>query len=222
MNTILKKLTSRGALACILVSVVLLFLFFVFAVSRDAEIIWSEDGVIRIIPQGSERIKQLEELLSQSVSKDEYQKLEARYIHLESEYKIASSRVNRLLAVAGVDLSEGEDAAIRRLEMLAARSKEAEHDMSVSLSVIRLEVIRGRAINTNSSAMDETRIGLYMDIQKLLRCIGVYNREIDGNQANTCRAVRKFQEKCGLAVDGMIGENTLAAMKKAFEDAKSY
>ena len=36
MRIILEKLTSRGALAFILVSVVLLFFFFLYAVSRDA------------------------------------------------------------------------------------------------------------------------------------------------------------------------------------------
>jgi len=222
MKIILEKLTSRGALAVILVGVILLFLFFLYAVSRDAEIIWSRDGVVRIIPQGSGRLKQLEKLLSDSVSKDEYQRLEGRYKHLENEYQIASSRVSRLLAAAGVDLSKGEDPAIRKLEMLAARSREAERDMRVSLSVIWLEVIRGRTINTNSRAMDEARRGLYMDIQKFLRCIGVYNDEINGKQADTCGAVKKFQKKYGLVDDGIIGQKTLAAMENVFEDAKSH
>ena len=222
MKIILEKLTSRGALAFILIVVVLLFFFFLYAVSRDAEIIWSKDGVVRIIPQGSERIKELEQLLLKSVSKDEHQRLEGRYRLLENEYLIARSRVNRLLAAAGVDLSKGEDTAIRKLEMLAARSKEFERDMSVSLSVIRNDVTRGRTINTNSLAMDDTTRGVYMDIQKFLRCIGIYNGKIDGNQASTCDAVRKFQDKHGLIVDGIIGQNTLAAMEKAFEEAKSY
>lgn len=222
MKTILKKLTSRGALACILVCLTLLFAFLVYVVSRDAEIMWSKDGGIRIIPQGSRRIKQLEKVLSQSVSKDEYERLQARYTHLESEYEIARSRVNRVLVAAGCDLSQNEDAAIRKLEILAARSKATERDMSVCLSVIQLEVTRGRTINTNSRAMDKTTHGLYMDIQKFLRCIGVYNGEIDGNQVATCRAVRRFQEESGLAVDGIIGEYTLAAMERAFEQAKSH
>lgn len=222
MKIILSKLTSRGSLAFILICVVLIFLFFVYAVWRDAEIIRSKDGMVRIIPKGSGRIEHLEELLSQSVSKDEYQRLKGRYSLLENEYQIARSRVSRLLAAAGVDLSGGEDTAIRKLEMLSARSKEAERDMSVSLSVIRLEVTRGITINTNSRDMDETRRGLYMDIQKFLRCIGVYNGEIDGNQADTCRAVKRFQKKYGLKDDGIIGQKTLAAMEKAVEEAKSY
>ena len=126
------------------------------------------------------------------------------------------------IIVAGVDLSEGEDVAIRMLEMLAVRSKEVERDMSVSLSVIRVEVMLGRTINTNSLAMDETRLGLHMDIQKFLRCLGIYNGEIDGEQVSTCRAVRQFQDKYGLDIDGIIGQNTLEAMEKAFEQAKSH
>lgn len=222
MKFILEKLTSRGALAFILVSVVLLFLFFLYVVSRDAEIIRSKNGVLRIIPQGSGRIKQLEQLLSQSVSKDEHMRLKAQFTHLEKEYQIASSRVSRLLAAAGVDLSEGEDVAIRRIEMLAVRSKAVERDMGVSLSVIQLEVMRGRTINTKSIAIDNTSRGVYMDIQKFLRCIGVYNGEIDGNQADTCRAVKEFQKKYGLTDDGIIGQKTFAAMEKAFKAAKSH
>ncbi len=202
MKIILQKLTSRGALAAILVLLILLFLFFVYAVSRDAEIIRSKDGVVRIIPKGSGRIERLEKLLLQSVSKDEYGKLKACYELLEKELQIASGRVKRLLVAAGADLSKGEDQAIRRLETLAARLKTAEHDMSVSLSVIGVSVGSGRTINTNSRHMYETMRSLYMDIQKLLTCIGVYNDEIDGDQAATCRAVKQFQKDYGLKVDG--------------------
>lgn len=222
MNIILSKLTSRGALAFILVCIVLLFLFFLYAVSRDAEIIRSKDGMVRIIPKGSGRIEQLEKLLLQSVSKDEHQRLKGRYSLLENEYQIACSRVSRLLAASGVDLTEGENVAIRRIEMLAARLNVLGHDMIVSLAVIRNEVSHGITINTNSRDMDETRRGLYMDIQKFLRCIGVYNGEIDGNQADTCRAVKRFQKKYELKDDGIIGQKTFAAMEKAFEEAKSH
>ncbi len=222
MKVVLQKLTSRGALAFMLVCVILLFAFLLYAVSRDAEIVWSKDHVVRIIPLGSERIKQLQLLLNQSVSGDEYQRLKARYEQLDKEYRIACSRVTRLLVAAGIDLSRGEDAAVRKVEMLAARSKVADGDMSVSLSVIRLEVMKGGTINTNSRATDGARGGLFMDIQKFLRCVGTYNGEIDGDQDATCRAVKQFQEKCGLGADGIIGRNTLAAMEKAFEDAKSH
>lgn len=219
---IVGKLTSRGALAVILVGVLLTFVFLLYAVSRDAEIIWSKDGVVKIIPQGSEHIKKLEKLLLNSVSKDEYQRLEAHYSLLENEYRIACSRVNRLLAAAGVDLSKGEDVAIRKIEMLATRSKVADRDMNVSLAIIRLEVMRGQTINTNSKAMDDMKLGVYMDLQKFLRCIGVYNGKIDGNQAATCDAVKQFQKKYRLNVDGIIGQRTLAAMEKAFKQAKSH
>ena len=202
---IMGKLTSRGALAFLLVVALLTFSLLLYAVWRDAEIIWSKGSVVKIIPQGSEQIKKLEKLLNNSVSKDEYQRLEARYSHLENEYRIACSRVNRLLAAAGVDLSKGEDVAIRKIEMLATRSKEADRDMNVSLSIIRLEVTRGQTINTNSKAMDDMKLGLYMDIQKFLRCIGVYNGKIDGKQAATCDAVKQFQKKYRLNDDGIIG-----------------
>jgi murein L,D-transpeptidase YcbB/YkuD len=222
MKVLLEKLTSRGALAFVLVCVVLLFLFFVYAVSRDAQIIRSKDGVIRVIPNGNERIEQLETLLSQSVSQDEFHRLEAKYQHLGREYQIASSRVTRLLAAAGVDMSEGEDVAVRRIEMLAARSRDTERDMSVSLSVIRHEVTLGRTINTNSLATDVRTRGLCMDIQKFLRCVGAYNGEISGEQAATCRAVKQFQKKNGLTADGIIGRKTLKAMERAFEAAESH
>ena len=219
---ILKKLTSRGALALLLVGALFILIFLLYAVSRDAEIVWSKDGVVSIIPQGHKRIKQLEKLLNRSVSKDEYQKLNAHCDHLENEYRIARSRVSRLLAAAGADISKGEDVAIRKIEMLAARSKDIERDMNVSLSVIRIEVIRGITINTNSNDMDETILGLNMDIQKFLSCIGLYNGEIDGTQAATCDAIRQFQKKYQLKVDGIIGKKTFAVMEEAFEEAKSH
>ncbi len=195
---------------------------FFFAVSRNAEIHFSKKGFFRIIPKGSERIKELEEKLEESISLAEYKKLQKRSQKLKSDNFILASRCSRLLAVSGVDVSEGEDKAIRKLELLAARSKEAERDIYVSLSVIRVEIIRGRTINTNSRDMDDMRRGLFMDIQKFFRCIGIYNEEINGNQEVTCNAVKKFQKKYSLKIDGVLGPQTFAAMERAFEEANSY
>jgi len=222
MRIPLKKLTSRGVLTLSLVCVSLAFILLAYAVSRDAEIIRSKDGLIRIIPNGKDRIKQLEGLLSESVTRDQYKRLQADYKRLEKDLQIARGQVNRLLRAAGADLSEGEDVAVRKIMMLAGRSRKAERDMSVSLAVIRREVALGGTINTNSRAKNGLDPGLFMEIQKLLRCIGAYNGEIDGDQAATCRAVRQFQKKSSLKDDGIIGKKTLEVLEKAFEAAKSH
>jgi murein L,D-transpeptidase YcbB/YkuD len=222
MKALFRKLTSKGALVLALVVVVSLFTLLLTAVFRDAEISFSKAGVVTIVPKGNKRIEQLEKLLNNSVSKDEHQRLRASYDHLYDEWQIARSRVTRLLAAAGADLSKGEDVAVRAIEMLAARHKQVQNDMYVCLATIRNEVNVGRTINTNSSDMNETRCGLYMDIQKFLTCVGAYTGRVDGNQPCTCNAVKEFQRKSGLSDDGIIGRKTFRAMERAFEDAKSH
>lgn len=218
----MEKITPRGALIVVLIIVSLSFCLFIFAVSRNAEINFSRDGIVKIIPKGSERIKELEGKLDKSLPRAEHKKLQERYQQLNDENLILNSRCNRLLAASGVDVSAGEDTAIRKIELLAARSKKSSWDINISLSVIRIEVALGMTINTNSRAMDERRRGLYMDMQKFFRCIGIYNEEINGDQVATCSAVRKFQGKYGLKVDGILGKNTFAAMERAFQEAKSH
>ncbi|MCK4914184.1 MAG: peptidoglycan-binding protein [Planctomycetes bacterium] len=221
----LKKLTSKGVLAVVLVFIFTLFCLLFYAVSRDAEIHFSKiskKGVFEIIPKGSDRIRELEEELGKSVSLVKYDKLKKQYQQLSDKNLVLDSRLKRFLAASGVDVSDGEEVATRKLVFLAARSREIERDIHVSLSLIRVEIARGRAINTNSCDMDDVTRGLYMDIQKFFRCVGIYNGEINGDQVDTCNTVREFQSKYGLEEDAIIGRKTFIAMEQAFEEAKTY
>ena len=53
------------------------------------------------------------------------------------------------------------------------------------------------------------------DAQKILFDLGLYKGEIDGiNGINTKAAIKEFQKKSGLLVDGILGPNTLNALSK--------
>ena len=56
------------------------------------------------------------------------------------------------------------------------------------------------------------------DIQVKLKNLGLYTSTIDGiNGPGTKRAIRNFQEKAGLNIDGVAGPQTLAALEKGEE-----
>ena len=84
----------------------------------------------------------MEEILAKSVSVMEHEKLKKRYQQLSNEKLILSSRCSRLLAASGIDVGDGDEIAIRKIEVLAARSKGMGRDINVSLSVIRVEMTR--------------------------------------------------------------------------------
>ena len=53
------------------------------------------------------------------------------------------------------------------------------------------------------------------DAQKILLDLGLYKGEVDGiNGINTKAAIKEFQKKSGLLVDGVLGPNTLNALSK--------
>jgi len=201
-----KLLTSKVTLTFLVVVLLMVCIFLGYAISRDAKISISKDRWLTITPKGNERIKELEERLAK----------------LEEEHHIVSSKYARILKVVGADMKDGDNTAMEMITLMSVRSKELERDVKYSLSVIRTEVYRNRTINTQSLAMDQTVVDLYIHIQKFLRAVGIYNGQIDGDQAATCSAVRQFQAEYGLDVDGIIGEKTLAEMERVFKEAKSH
>jgi peptidoglycan hydrolase-like protein with peptidoglycan-binding domain len=53
------------------------------------------------------------------------------------------------------------------------------------------------------------------DAQKILLNLGLYKGEVDGiNGTNTKVAIKEFQKKSGLIIDGILGPNTLSALSK--------
>jgi peptidoglycan hydrolase-like protein with peptidoglycan-binding domain len=54
--------------------------------------------------------------------------------------------------------------------------------------------------------------------QQKLKDLDLYTGSIDGiNGTNTKNAIKEFQRKAGLSVDGVLGPNTLAALEKGAE-----
>lgn len=200
-----KILKSRAL--CVVLTIVSLFVcvVIVYAIRRDAEISFSRDGLLRISPKGNERIKELEERLAKVLD----------------EYRSISSKYEQIVKIVGADM-ENSDGVVSAIQLMYARFIDLKRDTNYSLSVIRSEVYRSRTINTQSLAMNQATVDLYIHIQKFFRAVGIYNGEIDGDQAVTCSAVRQFQAEYDLDVDGIIGEKTLAVMERVFEEAKEH
>ena len=56
------------------------------------------------------------------------------------------------------------------------------------------------------------------NIQKSLKDLSLYSGDVDGlNGVNTTNAIKAFQSKAGLVVDGLIGPKTLSALSKGEE-----
>jgi murein L,D-transpeptidase YcbB/YkuD len=217
-----KILKSRAICLLLAIACLLACILMAYAISRDAEISFSKDKGLVICPKGNARIEELERNLAASVPVTKYTDLDARYQRLEAEYRSVSAKYAKILKVVGADVRNGDDTALETITLMAVRSKELARDVNVSLSVIRTEVSRNRSIRTQSPADDQTTIDLYMHIQKFFRSIGIYTGPINGDQAATCLAVRDFQAKYGLDVDGKIGTQTLSAMEAVFDDAESH
>lgn len=220
----IKLLGSRPILASLLSVQLFVIILLVYSILRDAEISLSRNwrvGWLRINPKENQRIMELEKQLANSVDIARHNKLQQQHYRLEEEYRRLRSEYSNIAKIVNAD-NHDADAMAQKITLLAARSKQLERDVRLSVSVVRSEVFRGRSINTNRPSIDEKTRELYAHIQKLLCLLGVYNGEIDGDQATTCYAVRKFQREYGLKDDGIIGHRTFDTMERAFEEAKSH
>ena len=176
-----------------------------YAISKDAEISCSKDCWFKITPKGNKKIKTLE---------DELNKIKEKYHSVNSKYE-------QIAKIVGADTDES-NGVVSLIELMCVRERDVGRDANYSLSLIRTEVYRNRTINTQTFAFDKTTLELYKHIQKYFRVVGIYNGKINGEQQATCSAVRQFQAEHKLKVDGIIGEQTLSAMERAFEEARSH
>ena len=77
--------------------------------------------------------------------------------------------------------------------------------------VKKINNISSQSINN----LDEQRSSLLLDVQKKLSDLGLYDGEIDGlNGSKTNKAIKTFQSKAGLVVDGILGPKTLNALNE--------
>lgn len=109
-----------------------------------------------------------------------------------------------------------------KYNLLLAKKRAQNTDIRYSCYVIQREIDLNGTINTATQEYDEETVELYKHIQKVLRAIGSYNGEINGDRATTYFAVIAFQKGNDLKVDGIIGKNTCYTMFRKFEDEKQH
>jgi murein L,D-transpeptidase YcbB/YkuD len=223
MAELRKVLMSRITLVLLVFVFAGLFVFLCYLVARDAEVtVLSKEGLIKIVPEGKERlgeleerVGQLEERLGNSVSKEAYTQLVERYNKARKEYEAVSSELGKVeKIVSGV--KSDKPGVVSKVALLHARAGDFESDAQYSLAVLRAAIERGGSINTTNAADDEARKALYRHVQKCLSAVGAYAGACDGGQVETYNAVMKFQEQSGLTVDGIIGRQTLASLEAKF------
>lgn len=218
MKTLLHKITSRGALIIIIVGLTLLFVLLYSAVSQNCYVNFSPKG-FTIIPKGQSRIEELEKKLKESVTLSEYNKLENYVEQLEKENRNFQLKYIKLKNASGANIEESDDNVVKRMYTLMSNISRAEENIEYSMVTIRNKLDLNVTVNTNSKAMN---LELSKHIQKVLKSLGIYNGEIDGDQIETREAVIEFQTKFGLSVDGIIGDNTYSAMRCAIDEAKNH
>ena len=73
-------------------------------------------------------------------------------------------------------------------------------------------------ITNNSDSLEQNYSQEIYDVQTKLKELGLYTSNVDGiNGPGTKRAIRTFQEKAGLDIDGVAGPVTLTALEKGEE-----
>jgi murein L,D-transpeptidase YcbB/YkuD len=220
MAELRKVLMSRITLFLLVLVFAGLFVFLCYVVARDAEVtVLSKEGLIKIVPEGKERlgeleerVGQLEERLGNSVSKEAYTQLVERYNRARKEYETVSDELGKVeKIVSGVKADK--PGVVSKVALLRARAGDFESDVQYSFAVIRTAVERDGSINTTKAADDEGRKALYRHVQKCMSAVGAYVGACEGGQVETYNAVMKFQEQNGLGVDGIIGRQTLGALE---------
>ncbi len=80
-----------------------------------------------------------------------------------------------------------------------------------------VDIQKNSVINTALDAESATRKTLYRQIQTIPREINAYDGPTGSDKASTLAAVKDYQAKNKLKVDGKIGIKTFMTMVKAFQ-----
>ena len=93
---------------------------------------------------------------------------------------------------------------------LLPNRKKAKYNKKYSKRVRKVEDIKGQRFTTQSDRVK--------DIQKKLKKLGVYKGNITGLlDINTINAIKRFQQKAGIDVSGILDFKTLIELNKADE-----
>lgn len=93
---------------------------------------------------------------------------------------------------------------------LLPNRKKAKYNKKYSKRVRKVEDIKGQRFTTQSDRVK--------DIQKKLKKLGMYKGNITGLlDSNTINAIKRFQQKAGIDVSGILDFKTLIELNKADE-----
>ncbi len=193
-----KIVFSKPSMIVYIIILVLFCSIVLYAINRDAEVLFSKDKWLIITPKNNRTIKELQSQLDKSVPLADYNKLLAKYKEINKEHSDSLSKV----------------------QLLTLQVNTFETDTNYSFTFLDTELNRVGMINTKRPVDNETIQTRYKHIQKCLSTIGSYDGSCDGGQISTCNAVMEFQSNNGLKVDAVIGKNTWGAIKAIFEKEK--
>ena len=144
---------------------------------------------------------------------------EARYANLQRKHEDLSKalalaiRTDRL--PRQVQASTGPQ-TLKNIETVCQEHARVNPTNVAALLAVLAEIQQHGTINTALDAKQSSRQSLYKQVQVLLQAIGSYSGAITGAQTNTLMAVKAFQTKNQLKVDGIIGLKTYMRMARLF------
>ena len=109
---------------------------------------------------------------------------------------------------------------IRRIQGLCDTVENVNPENVGALLAVLVEIQKNAVINTAQDAKSTARQTLYRQIQTLLNEIDAYSGPIRSDKASTLAAVKAYQTKSKLKVDGKIGIQTFMTMVKAFQEKR--
>lgn len=159
--------------------------------------------------------------LATATRKMQSAQLETR--RLEGENRKLKSTASRLLRIEQLP-AQVRDAtpsqSIRRIQTLCDAAKNVNPKNVSALLAVLVEIQNNGVINTATDAKSTARKTLYRQIQTLLSEIDAHSGPIRSDKTSTLAAVKAYQSKSKLKVDGKIGIKTFMTMVKAFQEKR--
>jgi len=141
-----------------------------------------------------------------------YQNLQRKHNDLNREFAQAV-RTDRL--PRQMQGNTGQE-TLKNIETVYQEHSRVNPTNVAALLAVLVEIQQHGIINTALDAKQSSRQTLYKQVQVLLHAIGSYSGPITGTQSNTLMAVKAFQTKNQLKVDGKIGLKTYMGMARLF------
>ena len=144
---------------------------------------------------------------------------EARYANLQRKHEDLNRELARAIRAdrlpKQVQANTGQQ-TLKNIETVCQEHSRVNPTNVAALLAVLVEIQQHGTINTALNAKPSSRQSLYKQVQVLLQAIGSYSGAITGAQTSTLMAVKAFQTKNQLKVDGKIGLNTYMEMARLF------